>query len=333
MDLGEILRVLRNRWRIMLPMMLLTGVLTALASMAVPTKYESHSTISLLSAERATVIATQGNTNPFLTFDSSLVATADFLSRSLTSNESKLELTQLGVTEEYTAGLATNAQGPFIEFRVIGTNAKHVLASTELLVEYASRKLREIQASTQVKSEDMVRLTQITPPQTPEPKTKDKLEIVIGAAGGGTVLAFALTFVVEGLSRSRRQVHQAPPQVVAIPARPRTEGMLDASVTVQLPAPDQTVVLPRVPVEFHEPAVSRGKTAPKIKGKAQAAKAQPLSEEIKNVVPKVDDSELLVLGPTGLAVPKPSNGSSWSTTYRSNGKAGPQHDADPTVRD
>src|SRR5688572_12482845 len=101
MDLAEILRVLRNRWYIVVPLMLVTAGLTIAAYVLVPAKYVSCSTISLLSAERATTVATKGNANPFLTFDSSLVATADFLSRSLTSNESKAELVRLGVDDEY----------------------------------------------------------------------------------------------------------------------------------------------------------------------------------------------------------------------------------------
>ncbi len=341
MDLAEILRVLRSRWYIVLPMMLLTGGLAVLANIYVPTKYESQSTISLLSAERATTNVTKGNANPFLTFDSSLVATADFLSRSLTSNESKAELAALGVKDEYTAGLADNAQGPFITLTVTGTNPKQVLASTELLADFAGRKLKEIQAGSGVKDEDMVRLIEITPAQTPEAQMKDKLEIVIGAAGAGTVLAFALTFIVEGLARSRRRWPAGMPQpvpaaITASAAPPRKAGEAEQSQTTMIiPVHDQTITLPRIPppVEFHEPtAVAVTRTVGEGKTKSKAKQADPVSgPSTEDTMPTIP--EPLARGHNGSTKTSASGkGSLWSTVYRSNGKTGPR-DADAATGD
>jgi capsular polysaccharide biosynthesis protein len=204
MDLGEILRVMRKRWYLMAPIMGLTIALTALAYLVLPTKYESTSTVSLLTAERASIISKSGNTNPYLTFDTSLVATADFLSRSLSSKGAQLELKSLGVDEEYTVALADNAQGPFISIVVDGDNKAQVLHSTTVLTDYAGSKLEDIQKASGVKPEDMIRLTTIIPPQQPEALVKSKLQIVIAVAGAGTALAFITTFVTEGLARSRR---------------------------------------------------------------------------------------------------------------------------------
>lgn len=207
MDLGEILSVARARWYILLPMMVLAVGLGVAAFVLVPTSYQSTTTVSLLSSPAATDAATPGenNDNPFLNFNGSLVATADFLGRSLQSTDAQAELLKMGVTEDFEVGLAEGAQGPFLTFTVTGTDQAHLLASTATIAQYAENKLARIQSENGVKSRDMVRMTEIIPPQKPEPQLKDKLKVVIAASGGTTAVALLLTFVVESLARSRRR--------------------------------------------------------------------------------------------------------------------------------
>ncbi len=257
MDLGEILRVMRKRWYLMAPVMVLTIALTALAYLLLPTKYESTSTVSLLTAERASIVNKDGNTNPYLTFDSSLVATADFLSRSLSSKGSQDELKNMGVSEAYTVALADNAQGPFISMVVDGDSKDRVLNSTNVLTEYASRRLTDIQSASGVKPEDMIRLTTIIPPQKPVALIKNKLQSVIAIAGVGTALAFVITFVTEGLSRSRRasganggptvaSVRSVAPSVVIPPVLlPAPSNDSDDPPIPQLPAQRTSSAPPR----------------------------------------------------------------------------------------
>ncbi|MFC8619389.1 hypothetical protein ACFT9M_23615 [Micromonospora purpureochromogenes] len=188
-------------------MMLLAVGLSVGAFVLVPTSYQSTTTVSLLSSPAATDAATPGenNDNPFLNFNGSLVATADFLGRSLQSTDAQAELLGMGVTEDFEVGLAEGAQGPFLTFTVTGTDQADLLASTATIARYAEAKLTEIQAENGVKSQDMVRMTEIIPPQKPEPQLKDKFKVVIAAGGGTTALALLLTFVVESLARSRRR--------------------------------------------------------------------------------------------------------------------------------
>lgn len=199
MDLGEILRVMLRRWYIMVPMLLLAGVVAWVAAVVVPTQYESASTVSLLSAD----VSNEDERNPFLNFDASLVAMADYLGRSLQSTEANKELQTLGVTESYTVGLATGAQGPFLTFTVTGTDEAHVLRSAATLTKFAEERLERIQHDYGVASKDMIRMNAIVPPQKPVAKMKKKIEGVLVGGGGTTVTALLLTFVAEGVSRSR----------------------------------------------------------------------------------------------------------------------------------
>ncbi|MER7278216.1 Wzz/FepE/Etk N-terminal domain-containing protein [Dactylosporangium sp. NPDC000244] len=203
MDLGEILRVLRKRWRIVVPMFIVAIGLGVTASVVVPNTYESFTTVSLLSSPMATTVATKGNDNPFMTFDASLIATADFLGRSLQSTDAVEELKSRGVTEKYAVSLADGAQGPFLTFTVTGDNKAHTLQSTKAVAVFAQERLTQIQQANGVKTQDQIRMTEIVPPQTPTTKLKKKIEVVLGAVGGMVALTLLLTFVLESVSRNK----------------------------------------------------------------------------------------------------------------------------------
>src|ERR1700738_3948141 len=112
MGLGELFRVVGRRWYVALPALIFAAVLPVLAYTSIATKYQSQSTISLLNAQQSAALSPHLG-NPFLTFDSSLTPTADFLARRLGSSQSGADLAARGVTEVVTAKLADNAAGPF----------------------------------------------------------------------------------------------------------------------------------------------------------------------------------------------------------------------------
>ncbi|WP_433215824.1 Wzz/FepE/Etk N-terminal domain-containing protein [Dactylosporangium sp. CS-047395] len=260
MDLGEILRVLRKRWLVVVPMFVLALGLGVTAFFVVPNTYESYTTVSLLSSSMKTEVATKGNDNPFMTFDSSLIATADFLGRSLQSTDSVEELKRQGVTEKYAVALADGAQGPFLTFTVTGSDKAHVLRSTATLAKFANERLTAIQQQNGVKTQDMIRMTEIVPPQTPETKAKKKIEIVLAATGGMIALTLLVTFVMESVSRNKARRQSGEPKsstgTLTEPdrvARPALPASASATVTTlsppsSRPAPIQ-VVWSEVPLD------------------------------------------------------------------------------------
>jgi len=328
MDLGEILRVMRNRWYLMVPIMVLTSALTVLAYLVLPTSYESTSTVSLLTAERASIVNKSGNTNPYLTFDASLVATADFLSRSLSSKGSTDELKSLGVTEEYTVALADNAQGPFISIVVMGTDEAKVLRSTTALTNFAARKLTDIQAASGVKPADMIRLTVIVPPQKPEALIKDKLQLVIAIAAAGTAAAFVITFVTEGLSRSRR-------------AAGLSAGPAVSSVQAVVPSPRSVASTVIPPAEQPSPAKAEDNDRTVIfnrrPGQRSSAPAQRISSPAP-VTTSAEETQIISIGSadrTGSKSPVARRGigpPSSTTVYHSNTTNGKSQEDGDSVR-
>jgi hypothetical protein len=202
-DLAEIYRVLRRRWYVLLPGLLLTAALTVGVYVLVPTKYQSQATVELLNSQKATV-AFDGN--PFLSTQASLTGMADSLARSLESDAVAADLKSQGMTSTYQAKIADNAMGPLVWLTVTGTNQKHVLSDDQLLVDYAGQRLKQFQADQSVAPDAMIRTTVIVPPQQPTAQTKTKLEYLAIAALLGLVLSLVASFFVD-----QRRKHKETP--------------------------------------------------------------------------------------------------------------------------
>ncbi|MCX5129578.1 chain length determinant protein [Streptomyces sp. NBC_00347] len=198
MDLAEIWRVMRRRWYVLLPGLLLTAALITGVYLLVPVEYRSQSTVTLLNSKKATV-AFDGN--PFLSTQASLTGMADGLARNLNSDDSKADLKAQGLTGVYEAKIADNAQGPFMWLSVTGTDPAAVLQSDKLFTAYAEKRLLEFQAQQSVTPEAMIRMATIVPPQKPEAQTKTRLQYLVMAAALGFVLSLVATFFVEARRR------------------------------------------------------------------------------------------------------------------------------------
>ncbi|MEU8839161.1 chain length determinant protein [Streptomyces roseus] len=223
MDLAEIWRVMRRRWYVLLPGLVLTAALIAGVYVLVPVEYRSQSTVTLLNSKKATV-AFDGN--PFLSTQASLTGMADGLARNLNSDDSRADLKSRGVTGEYEAKIADNAQGPFMWLSVTGTDPAAVLKSDEIFTKYAEKRLQEFQAQQSVTAEAMIRMATIVPPQKPEAQTKTRLQYLIMAGALGFVLSLVATFFVEARRRRSDKPgrHRPAPAESAEPPAPEGSG-------------------------------------------------------------------------------------------------------------
>ena len=256
MNLSDAARVVRSRWYVMLPLLLLTLVATLGVDRAVPTKYQATSTFSLLASQQAVqgTTAAPGNDNAFLSFDDSLNDMADFLTRRVDAPDSADRLQQLGVTEAYSAELAANAEGPFITLTVTGTDPAHVSKSINTLFAFSQQELADIQTQAAVAPSAMIGSIQIVAPGPPTKQLKSKLQGVIGVAAIGLVFAFLATFAADSLINARarrrgprrtRSGRSAPPSAARYP-RTRAEPEPDDPAELSAP-PDLSGVLSGLP--------------------------------------------------------------------------------------
>ncbi|WP_174514825.1 chain length determinant protein [Streptacidiphilus anmyonensis] len=200
MDLAEIARVMRRRWYVLLPGLLLTGVLAAAIIFMLPLKYQSQSTVELLNSQKATV---PFDGNPFLSTQTSLTGMADSLGRNLDSDAAKADLAGRGVTDTYDAMIADNAQAPLMWLTVTGTEPDKVLAEDKTLTAYAAERLDQFQTQQSVPQNAMIRMVTIVSPQTPVAQTKTRIEYTVLAALLGLALSLVATFFVEARRRPR----------------------------------------------------------------------------------------------------------------------------------
>ncbi|MFF5028758.1 Wzz/FepE/Etk N-terminal domain-containing protein [Streptomyces collinus] len=268
MDLAEIFRVMRRRWYVLLPGLLLTACLTVAVAVVVPVTYQSQSTVVLLNSQKATV-AYDGN--PFLSTQTSLTGMADSLARNLNSDVSVRALKSRGATGTFEAKLADNAQGPLMWLTVTGTDKAAVLSSDRLLTAYAKERLDQFQKQQSVAPKAMIRMTTIVPPQNPVAQTKTRLEYLILAGLLGLVVSLVAAFYVE--ARRRPRTPAAPPQEAARPvtAPDATQGE---------PVAERTIAL-RTQPSWSRTAENRTSAEPRA-GRSRTAvapAAEPLDEE------------------------------------------------------
>ncbi|NEA99250.1 chain length determinant protein [Streptomyces sp. SID13726] len=276
MDLAEIFRVMRRRWYVLLPGLLLAAGLTVGVALTVPVTYQSQSTVVLLNSQKATV-AYDGN--PFLSTQTSLTGMADSLARNLNSDVSVRELKSRGATGTFEAKLADNAQGPLMWLTVTGTDKKAVLASDRILTSYAKERLEQFQKQQSVTTNAMIRMTTIVAPQNPAAQTKTRLEYMVMAGGLGLVLSLVATFYAE--ARRRPRAAAAPEETGTVTAaEPVTVAEPEPGRTTEESVAEQTMAL-RTPPSWSRSAGKRNADEPRAGRSVMTVTtaAEPLDEE------------------------------------------------------
>ncbi|MET7473684.1 chain length determinant protein [Streptomyces sp. NPDC005648] len=274
MDLAEIFRVMRRRWYVLLPGLLLTAGLIVGVVLLVPVSYQSQSTVVLLNSQKATV-AYDGN--PFLSTQTSLTGMADSLARNLNSDVSIRELKSRGAKGTFEAKLADNAQGPLMWLTVTGTDKASVLASDKILTSYAKERLDQFQRQQKVTSKAMIRMTTIVPPQNPVAQTKTRIEYMVMAGALGLVLSLVLVFYVEARRRSRAVPRPVEPTLPEAPVQRVTEPEPEPETGERIA--EQTMAL-RTPPSWSRSTGQRTSAEQRAGRSATAvAPAEPLDEE------------------------------------------------------
>ncbi|WP_329376800.1 chain length determinant protein [Streptomyces sp. NBC_01351] len=273
MDLAEIWRVMRRRWYVLLPGLLITAALVVGVHLVVPVTYRSQSTVTLLNSQKATE-AYDGN--PFLSTQTSLTGMADGLARNLNSDASLADLKELGVTGTTEAKIADNALGPFMWLIATGSDPDRVLESDRKLTAYAEQRLTEFQSEQKVAPDAMIRMATIVPPQKPVAETKTRLQYLVMAGGLGLVLSIVAAFYVEARKRSHKPEPKAETGTEPeTEPEPETQGAEPPEeTTAPIPSTEESVVERTLAIR-RPPKWARSAAPPA----AVPSAAEPLDEE------------------------------------------------------
>jgi capsular polysaccharide biosynthesis protein len=213
MDFGEMFRLLLRRWFVAVPLLLLTLIGTVGTYKVWPTKYQGQVQLTLLSSRN--VASAQGNAgNPYLDFTPAMDAVVDLIARNLSSDQSASQLQALGVTYPYSAGIAANAQGPFLAITVTGRKPAVIMQQLPIIVAFAQQRLAQIQRASSAPKTSLIQLVEIAPPNSPTKVLKTKIELVAAVFVIGVICSFLLTFVANNLlgrrGKQQRRSERAP---------------------------------------------------------------------------------------------------------------------------
>jgi hypothetical protein len=238
MDLAEFGRVIRRRWYVLLPLLLIVAGLTAKVRDEIPVKYQSTSTVSLLASQQSTVgtSALPGTGNPFLSFDSSLNDTADFLARRVNSASAANTLAAEGVTGTYSAVLAAS-QGPFITLTVEASTGAATTGEMKTLIAFTALQLKALQVQEGVSTANMIRAAVIVPGSEPAAQNKSRDQDTIGVGVAGAAVVFLAVFAYDALTASRRRSRKRSGRV----ARPAAAAGPPPGAEPVRPGPDESV--------------------------------------------------------------------------------------------
>jgi hypothetical protein len=206
MDLAEFGRVIRRRWYVLLPLLLIVTGMTVAVRDKIAVQYQSTSTVSLLASQQSTVGTTTlpGTGNPFLSFDSSLNDTADFLARRVSSASASNQLAAEGLTGSYSAVLAAS-QGPFITLTVDAPTAAATTHQMNILISFTAVQLTALQQQEGVTAANMIRSAVIVPGSEPAAQNKSRNQDTIGVGVAGIAIVFLAVFAYDALTASRRR--------------------------------------------------------------------------------------------------------------------------------
>lgn len=210
MDFAEAFRVIWRRWRVTVPVLVLTVIAVAAAYVGWPTKYQSTAQLSLIANRFMADQPANGN-NPYVAV-SALGPLAGILVEELSSDQAAQQLKELGMTNGFTAAVPAFAAGPFVSLTVSGRNSRAVRDSMPIVISFAQQRLQQLQESGNVGTPTaaLIQAIVISPASSPQPVLKPKIELVAGLAVAGLVLLLLLSFGAEGRALRRAESPEMP---------------------------------------------------------------------------------------------------------------------------
>ncbi|MDP8931295.1 MAG: hypothetical protein M3O70_22670 [Actinomycetota bacterium] len=222
MDLVTFLRVLLRRWDVVVPGLVLTFVVVIAAGSSVSAEYEAEASLLLLGPSTSTSSQGAVAVNPYLNNPEKLDATAVIIDRSMSSEEIKRELANLGATADYE--LTPTEKTPILTVTARGSSRDQVLHTSQLVLERVQGDLVRRQLEAGAPEHTWIRTEILSTPQVSmNTGNKPRVMAAVGALGLG--ITVMLAFMVESLAawlprRLRAATAPTGPTVAGFPFVP-----------------------------------------------------------------------------------------------------------------
>ena len=216
MDFWGTVRVLRRRWYIALPAVLLTGILALSVYVSVPTRYESSGVLVLTSPaaggrySEKTKPEDVVRVNPLLQFDGSLTTTAQILTQILGDPKTAEELAGKGSTSVYTANTGP-VGGPLLFITTESDSAESAEGLVGKVLEKTVAELAAQQKALNAPEQTFITAQILVKPTTASAKIGGKVRYVGAATVVLLLLTLASTFAADSimLKAKRRKDKEA----------------------------------------------------------------------------------------------------------------------------
>ena len=251
MDFWGTVRVLRRRWYIALPAVLLTGVLALYVYISVPTRYESSGVLVLTSPaaggrySEKTKPEDVVKVNPLLQFDGSLTTTAQILTQVLGDPKTAAELAGEKSTATYTANTGP-VGGPLLFITTEADSAEEAQGLVGKVLERTINELASQQKALNAPEQTFITAQTLVQPTTAEAKIGGKVRYVGAATVVLLLLTIASTFAADSvmLKLKRRKEAGSPSEKDAAPLPPAPPARQHPQPLQGPPGPPPNGVMP-----------------------------------------------------------------------------------------
>jgi hypothetical protein len=176
------LRAVRGHRWVAAVLAVLVGVGAIVGYVAIPWTYNAQAEVILLPSQ---IVAKQTGGNPYLSFASSLVISAEVVGQRLMDDQAVADMHGGGFTSTYTVGVAPDSTGPVLTVTVTGSDQRNILATMNALISGIDNQLTSLQSGLDPAARITPSLVGASahPRRVHRPKIETLAEIVIVMAG------------------------------------------------------------------------------------------------------------------------------------------------------
>lgn len=214
MELLEAIRIVRNQWKIVLPLLAVALIAAIAMTAQIDTSYQTSGTVTLLNSSQ------DSTTNPYLQFDQSLQTTAQVLGDTLMSDDRKATYEEKGLSTNYTVEVPYDPTRttllPMLQVTVIADSPEVADSTRTQILQDIQDELsaKQTQAGAPVQT-----WIQAFPHENKEivPVSGSKSRTFVIVFGLGAALALVSAFVVDGFKKGVRNTRRGSTIVLDAP--------------------------------------------------------------------------------------------------------------------
>jgi hypothetical protein len=216
MELLEAIRIVRNQWKIVLPLLALTLVLSLVMINRIETNYKATGSLTLLTSNLGTSFTPSEDNatrqeNPYLNFQQSLQTTAQVLANSVSTDERKQDFEEQGLSSDFIVEVPQDPTQtillPRLAVEVTADSPEKAEATRTELLNVLVEELERIQTEAGAPVETWIQAF---------PKTEGNALAIAGSKartgllviGTGIALTLLAAFVIDGYKRSVRNTRR-----------------------------------------------------------------------------------------------------------------------------